>query len=76
MGNKIIDLNRSIYDLCGEIKELPGVLYDLGFEDIIKPGMIHTVGRFMNLKKGATIKKISIDTIKDKLTQLGYDVID
>lgn len=30
----------------------------------------------MNLKKGGSTKKISIDTIKDKLSQYGYDVID
>lgn len=75
MESKIIDLNRSVYDLCNEYEELPQILHDLGFVDIIKPGMLHTAGRFMTLKKGAAMKKISLDTINDTLSQYGYKII-
>ncbi len=76
MENKIIDLNRSVYDICNEYKDLPDILHDLGFVDITKPGMLHTAGRFMTLKKGAALKKISIETIKGRLSLYGYKTIE
>ncbi len=74
MENKIIDLNKSVYDLCSEFKELPEILHGLGFVDIIKSGMLRTAGRFMTIKKGAAMKKISMDTIIDTLSQHGYKI--
>lgn len=76
MNKKTIDLNRSVYDLCNEFPELTKILHELGFVDIVKPGMLNTAGRFMTIKKGATMKKINLDTIKDRLTRKGYDVRD
>ncbi|TAH72131.1 MAG: DUF1858 domain-containing protein [Anaerolineaceae bacterium] len=76
MEYKIIDLNRSVYDLCNEYKDLPDILHDLGFVDIVKPGMLHTAGRFMTIKKGADLKKISLDTVKERLLQYGYKTLD
>ncbi|NLL72466.1 MAG: DUF1858 domain-containing protein [Clostridiales bacterium] len=74
MNKKTIDLNRSVYDLCKESPELVEILHELGFVDIVKPGMLNTAGRFMTLIKGAKMKKISLDKIKDALNQKGYDV--
>lgn len=76
MGKKIIDLNKNINELCKEYPDLPKILHDLGFVDIIKPGMLGTVGRIMTIKKGSVLKKISLDIIKDTLSKNGYDVID
>ena len=76
MESNIIDLNRSVFDLCNEYKDLPEILHGLGFVDIIKPGMLHTAGRFMTIKKGASLKKISLDTVKETLSQYGYKAID
>lgn len=76
MENKVIDLNKSAYELCNEYKDLSDILHALGFVDIVKPGMLHTAGRFMTIKKGAALKKISMDTIKDTFLQYGYKTID
>lgn len=76
MENKIIDLNKSVYDLCNEHKDLPNILHGIGFVDIVKPGMLHTAGRFMTIKKGAALKKISLDTVKERLLQYGYKTLD
>ncbi|NLK99962.1 MAG: DUF1858 domain-containing protein [Clostridiales bacterium] len=76
MEDKTVDLNKSVYEICNEYKDLPEILHDLGFVDIIKPGMLHTAGRFMTLKKGAALKKISIDSIKERLSLHGYNTID
>lgn len=75
MEEKVIDLNKSVYELCSQHKDLPKILHDLGFVDIIKPGMLQTAGRFMTIKKGATMKKISLETIEQTLSQYGYKTI-
>ena len=72
--NKIINLNDSIYEINNKYPEIKEILYNLGFTDIVKPGMINTAGRFMTLKKGSQMKKIDLNLIKDTLDNSGYTV--
>lgn len=74
MENKIIDFSQSIYELCKGDEALSGILFDLGFTDITKPGMLQTAGRFMTLPKGAQMKKIDLSVIREKLIDRGYDI--
>ena len=74
--NKVINLNKSIYELTGEYPELIEILASLGFTDITKPGMLKTAGRFMTLPKGAVLKKISLDEIKKILLEKGFECKD
>jgi len=69
---KIIDLDQTIYTIVKENPEIEGILFELGFTDIIKPGMMMTVGRFMSIKQGSQLKKIPLDNIKEMLIQRGY----
>lgn len=71
---KVIDLNKTVYEIYLEVPEITEVLSELGFTDITKPGMLKTVGRFMTIPKGATMKKISLETIKDTLINKGYQI--
>ena len=73
---KKISLNESIYELVTKHPEIKEILFELGFKDIVKPGMIQTVGKFMNLKKGSVSKKIDMSTITEKMKSGGYEVID
>ena len=72
---KEINIEDSIYKLVKDDEDFLTILYELGFSDIVKPGMIQTVGRFMNLKKGATAKKIPLKEIIESLEKKGYKVI-
>ena len=74
MSEKVIQLSKSVYELCQMYPELPQILHDLGFTDITRPGMLVSVGRFMTLVKGATAKKIDIDVLKQQLEEQGYVV--
>lgn len=74
MDRITLNINRTVYDLCMEYPELPDILAQLGFTDIIKPGMLATAGRFMTLSKGAALKKINLETIKETLEARGYDI--
>lgn len=75
MDRKRLDITKSVYELCSEHPELPEILAGIGFQDILKPGMLQTAGRFMTLAKGAALKKIGLDAIRKFLTEKGYDVI-
>ena len=69
-----IDLSRSVFELCKDYPELPEILSEIGFTDITKPGMLSSVGRFMTIPKGAAMKKMNMEEIKEKLFAHGFEV--
>lgn len=71
---KEIRLKDSIYQLIQTYPELQDMIYRLGFTDIIKPGMLQTVGRFMNLIQGSDLKKIPLSLIKETLIENGFTI--
>lgn len=71
---KFVDFNKSIYELSKDSPEIIQIMKGLGFSDIDIPGMLNTVGRFMTIKKGAAIKNLDINRIKDAFIQNGYKI--
>jgi hypothetical protein len=69
-----IDITQTIQSLVSQFPDLKDILFDLGFKDVVKPGMLQTVGRFMTLSKGAELKGISLDLIKETFNQHGYHI--
>ena len=49
--DKKINLNHTVYELCMEYPEISDLLNEMGFHDIVKPGMMQTAGRFMTIPK-------------------------
>ncbi|MDF2511838.1 MAG: hypothetical protein K0S04_1704 [Herbinix sp.] len=76
MEGKVLNLSKSVYELCSEYPELPAILAELGFRDITKPGMLATAGRFMTLPKGAVLKKVDLEHIKSTLRNAGFEVLE
>jgi len=74
MDEKVINLNKTVYELCNNNSEIPNILKELGFKDITNPGMLNTAGRFMTIPKGAAMKKIPIETIKESFINHGYEI--
>ena len=74
MDDKILDFKKSVHELCGEHPDLVPVLAELGFTDIVKPGMLQTAGRFMTIPKGAALKKIDLEKIKQAFQNHGYKI--
>ncbi|MDH8679750.1 DUF1858 domain-containing protein [Fusibacter bizertensis] len=70
----VIYSSVTIYDLLTLYPELKDALYELGFTDIVKPGMISTVGRIMTLSKGSKLKKIAMNDIALKLETYGFEL--
>jgi len=74
--DKILDMRKNVYELCSNDPEIATILDELGFHDILKPGMLNTMGRFMTIPKGAKLKKINIEDIKLKFIEKGYKVLE
>jgi hypothetical protein len=67
-----INSTTSIYDLVKEYPEVKEVMAELGFTDIVKPGMLQSVGRVMTLEKGARMKSVDWATIVAAFDDNGY----
>lgn len=50
---KKLDLNKTVYELTQEYPELIEIMAGLGFTEIIKKPMLHSVGKIMTIPKGA-----------------------
>ena len=72
--DKKINLSSTVYELCKGYPEIIEILVDLGFQDIMKTGMLQTAGRFMTIPKGAAMKKISIEQIKERFMEQGFQI--
>ena len=73
--NKEIDLNKSVYELCSQYPEILQIMQEIGFKDITNPAMLNTAGRFMTISKGAAMKNIEIDIIKQAFEAKGFSVL-
>lgn len=70
----IININETILSLVTKDEKIKDILNDLGFKEIVKPGMIQTVGRFMTLKAGSSMRKIELSVIIKTFEDKGYIV--
>ena len=71
--SKVIDLSKSVYEICKEYPEVADIMKDLGFEGITKPGMLGTVGRVMTISKGAVMKQIPMEKVKETFAARGFE---
>jgi len=74
--NKKINLSKSVYEICTEYPEVIEIMKNLGFDKITNPGMLNTAGRFMTISKGAAMKNIPMDRIKEEFAKKGYEIIE
>ena len=74
MSDKKINLNETVFSLCDKYPEVKDIMAELGFTDIVKPGMINTAGRIMTIAKGAKMKNIPIEKIRSLFEERGYTV--
>ncbi|MDQ0091110.1 hypothetical protein J2T12_004536 [Paenibacillus anaericanus] len=71
---KLIDLRKTVYELCSADPEIMNIMVELGFEQLAKPGMLQSAGRFMTIPKGAKLKKIDLEHIKSIFRARGYEI--
>ena len=71
---KIVDFNKTVYELCTEDPFIIEIMKELGFEQITKQGMLQTAGRVMTIPKGARMRGIEITDIIQTFEKHGYAV--
>ncbi len=71
---KVIDLNKSVHDLCRDYPDVVELLRGLGFDQITNPAMLNTAGRFMTIPKGAVMKGVDLGRIKRELESKGFRI--
>lgn len=72
---KPLDLNRSVYELVSEYPELKDIMANLGFSEIKKPAVLHSLGKIMTIPKGAKMKGIAMTDIIIALTSNGFQPV-
>lgn len=73
---KVIHLSQSVYEICKAYPEMKEIMHSLGFKSITEPGMLNTAGRLMTIPKGAAMKGISLDAVREELSRRGFTVMD
>lgn len=69
---KIININTKIHDLIKEHPDVKAIMQKLGFDNVVNPIMLNTVGKVMTLKTGSEMTKIDLETIKQVFLQYDY----
>lgn len=71
---KIVDFNKTIYELCTEDPFIIEIMKEQGFEQITKQGMLQTAGRVMTIPKGVRMRGKEITDIVQTFEKHGYSV--
>ncbi|WP_414841179.1 DUF1858 domain-containing protein [Enterococcus saccharolyticus] len=69
-----LDLSKSVYELVTAYPQLKDMMFDIGFKEIAKPGMLQTAGRYMTIPKGAKMKKIPLEEVIVLFEANGFEV--
>ena len=71
-----IDINDSVLNIVTKCPDAAVVLKDLGFEQIVNPVMLKTMGKIMTLPKASKMKNIPMDRIMEAFENRGITIID
>jgi len=74
MADRVLDLDKTVYELCTADPGILPILEEAGFSEVTKPGMLATAGRFMTIPKGAALKKLDLETVKQTFAKHGYTI--
>ena len=74
MGKKL-DLTKTVYELTQEYPELIEIMAGLGFTEITKKPMLHSVGKIMTIPKGAKMKNIAMMDVVTKFMEKGFELV-
>jgi Cu/Ag efflux pump CusA len=70
----VISVNTKIHDLIKEYPEIKDIMKSLGFDNIVNPIMLNTVGKVMTLKTGSEMKKVDMEVIRSKFLENNFQL--
>lgn len=65
-------MNRTVYELIKEYPELKDIMAELGFTEIKKPAVLHSIGKMMTIPRGAKMKNIPMEKVVMTLMKHGF----
>ena len=68
-----IDIEENIYKLVKTYPTIKEIMVELGFKDIIKPGLLQSVGRLMTIEKGCMMNDIDFSEAKVLFEENGFE---
>lgn len=71
---KTVDFTKTVYEICKEDPQVVEIMKGLGFEQITNAVSLNTVGRFMTIPKGAVMKNIELEKIREEFIKNGYQI--
>ncbi|HBB17459.1 MAG: hypothetical protein A3J94_11535 [Syntrophus sp. RIFOXYC2_FULL_54_9] len=71
---KVIDLDKTVYELAEQYPELTGIMKEIGFLGIANPVMLNTMGRVMTIPKGCEKMGIDLGEVKKALREKGFEI--
>lgn len=69
---KLLDLNKSVYQLTEEYPQLIEIMISFGFKDIANPVVRKTAGKLMTLEKGCRMKGLNMKDLVERLKAEGF----
>ncbi|MBS5945494.1 MAG: DUF438 domain-containing protein [Peptoniphilus harei] len=73
---KNISINEPVASLVEKYPDLKNILKDIGFSEITNSLALSSLGKIVSIKKGAGIKNIDLDIIREKLQEGGFNLIE
>ncbi len=74
MDDKRINLDASVHDTVEAFPEVKDIMVELGFSEIVKPGMLDTMGRIMTLRTGSAAKGVDVGRMAAAFQEHGFAV--
>lgn len=74
--SKVIDLSKSVYELAKEYPEVIDLMAGIGFTEIRKKPVLHSVGKIMTIPKGSVMKNIPMEKIRAAFEEAGFTLIE
>ena len=71
---KKLDLSKTVFELTEQYPELIDIMAKLGFTEITKKPVLHSVGKIMTIPKGAMMKNISMMDVVSTLMANGFEL--
>lgn len=68
----MIDLDKSVYEICTKFPAIKDLMAENGFKEITEPGRLQTMGRFMTIPKGCAHKGVNLEELKDVFRAHGF----
>jgi|LGOV01.1.fsa_nt_gb hypothetical protein len=70
-----IDIDTTVYQMIKNNPEIKEIMIELGFKDIVKPGLLQSVGRLMTIESGCSMRGLDFIKVKAMFYANGFELI-